>query len=56
MRFVEREGLRILQQVWIKQVLSSDDGWINGGEHRWRDVPLMSELVIDDGKYWVKAC
>jgi hypothetical protein len=34
LRFVMREGKRILQQQWL---------WLWGGETEWRDVPLEEE-------------
>lgn len=41
-RFIEREGQRVLQQVWTKGY------WLSGkfntsSEYEWRDVPLTTE-------------
>ena len=42
LRFVERDGKRILQQAWVKRY------WLSGilgppTEHEWRDVPVVDE-------------
>lgn len=39
LRFVERDGRRMLQQAWL---VTTDDG-INRFD--WRDVPLVSETA-----------
>lgn len=50
LRFVERDGKRILQQAWIKSWLLSGE-W-SSGEHEWRDVPLVDEAAPEDVSIW----
>jgi hypothetical protein len=52
-RFVSRDGKKMLQQVWIKMVNTSEGEWQNNGEHVWKDVPLMIEGESDP-TYWSK--
>ena len=42
LRFIERDGKRILQQVWIKNYGLRPPPRA-GIEHEWRDVPLCAE-------------
>jgi len=42
LRFVEREGKRILQQFWSKGYWLSGQ-FSNSGSGEWRDVPLTTE-------------
>lgn len=50
MRWIEREGVRVLQQVWIKSYYTDNYKWENAGEHRWEDVPLEP----DDMTFWTR--
>lgn len=43
------DGKKILQQVWCKWVLGSEE-WVQTHEHRWEDVPID----VKDPKYWSK--
>lgn len=44
LRFVERNGQRILQQAWGVHVLNTNNAtWVQTGQREWRDVPLESE-------------
>ena len=49
-RFVERDGKRILQQAWGKYFDTGEE-WRQSYEYQWRDVPLMSE-TDDEPNYW----
>jgi hypothetical protein len=41
LRFIERDGKKILQQCWVLQRYSrSANAWVNTETHDWRDVPL----------------
>jgi hypothetical protein len=46
LRFVERDGQRILQQVWLRIGPSygpdGRTGWVNDGKHEWRDGPMQA--------------
>jgi hypothetical protein len=49
LRFVEREGKRILQQRWA--VTTYDSDWVPTGIHgEWRDVPLRTENDPEDSQ------
>lgn len=54
LRFVERDGKRILQQIWIRGYWLSGE-FTNSSEHEWRDVPLMDEATPTDAAYWSEA-
>jgi hypothetical protein len=48
LRFVERDGKRILQQAWAEHFYTPGDHshpgeWRQSEKHEWRDVPLESE-------------
>jgi hypothetical protein len=53
LRFVERNGKRILQQVWVLHTYGMDNQWHNCSAHYWDDVPLMVEGESDPA-YWVR--
>jgi hypothetical protein len=42
LRFVMRDGKRILQQKWASQTIDAR-GWVVGGTEAWRDIPLEEE-------------
>ena len=46
LRFVEREGKRILQQRWLTKNYDTKD-LVMSAEEEWRDVPLESEAPDD---------
>jgi len=54
LRFVERDGKRILQQFWSKGYWLSGE-FRSGGDGEWRDVPLTTvdapELVWSETGY-----
>lgn len=50
-RFVERDGKRILQQVWVKGYWLSGV-FTSGSEYEWRDVPLVEENAPEDIQMW----
>lgn len=56
LRFIERDGKRVLQQAWGEIVLGygRDGGheWHQSDKHEWRDVPLLPEGPTDP-KFWV---
>lgn len=41
LRFVERDGKRILQQQWAATA-TDHNGYVIAGDTDWRDVPLAS--------------
>jgi hypothetical protein len=54
LRFVPREGRKILQQVWLRYGPGYDkDGstdWKQTGDFQWRDVPMGPQT--DNPMYW----
>jgi hypothetical protein len=55
LKFVERDGKKILQQVWIKHGFDPDKGWVPLEDHKWLDVPLEVEPFTLPKTYWVKG-
>jgi hypothetical protein len=53
MRYVERDGQKVLQQLWI---LTGHDisghERVNCGVHKWEDVPMDINGDTDEGTYW----
>lgn len=43
LRFVTRDGKRILQQAWTYSDYSADGARLIGGGLKWKDVPLETE-------------
>jgi len=50
LRFVERDGKKILQQVWLRYAFTVRDRWEQVDGHEWRDVPMDYEC--EDPSYW----
>jgi hypothetical protein len=52
LRFVERDGKRILQQVWVKRCSLSGEAPRSSSEHYWEDVPMMNESAPTPAEFW----
>jgi hypothetical protein len=54
LRFIERDGRRILQQAWVVLHAGYDSNdslqWRPTGKHEWRDVPMADECA--DPTFW----
>lgn len=51
LRFVKRDGRRILQCWWAKSYRLSGE-WGTSAEGEWRDVPLQDEATPIDAVAW----
>lgn len=54
LRFISRDGQRILQQAWGRFVLT-DYGYHQSADHRWEDVPLCDEAAPLPPEYWSRS-
>jgi len=50
LRFTERDGKKILQQVWSRYAFTGNYCWEQVEGHEWRDVPMDYEC--ENPLYW----